>query len=133
VRGVSEWVRALEKGSGTWGNGRETHIVGASTVESAGWRLGKGRWLTEGSAGQRGRACEWAVSADRAGPPSSERVRARARKDRGRQAGPTGQQEGEREREHVHCQATPARTHVAWLGWIRLNGRNSVFLFPWNF
>jgi hypothetical protein len=50
-----------------------------------------------GSAGQRERTRERAVSADRRGPPDSERERTRARGDQRRQAGPTGQREGERE------------------------------------
>jgi hypothetical protein len=45
---VSEWVRAAEKGSGVWGSGRETRVVGASIAESVGGRLGKGRWLIGG-------------------------------------------------------------------------------------
>jgi hypothetical protein len=81
--------------------------------------------------------CERTVSADKEGPLSSERERARARTDRHRQAGPTGQREGERARARSSltggstCQATQAR--AAWLGWIGPNGLNSVFLFPWNF
>jgi hypothetical protein len=48
ARGASEWVRDLEKGSGAWGSGRETRVVGASMVESTERRLGEGRWLTGG-------------------------------------------------------------------------------------
>jgi hypothetical protein len=55
-----------------------------------------------GSTSQQGRTREWAVSADRVVSPCSERERARARKNRCRQAGPTGQRgrEGERARGH---------------------------------
>jgi hypothetical protein len=35
---MSEWVRAPEKGSCTWGCGRETRVVGVSTVEIMGAR-----------------------------------------------------------------------------------------------
>jgi hypothetical protein len=45
---VSGWVRAPEKGSGAWGSDRETRVVDVSMAESAGGRLGKGRWLTGG-------------------------------------------------------------------------------------
>jgi hypothetical protein len=48
-----------------------------------------------GSTGQRERTREWAVSVDRADPPSSEREWARARRNQHRQAGPIGQREGE--------------------------------------
>jgi hypothetical protein len=48
-----------------------------------------------GSTGQRGRACEQMVSDDRTGPPGRERERARVRKDRRRQVGPTRKREGE--------------------------------------
>jgi hypothetical protein len=54
VRGASEWVWAPKKGSGTWGSGRQMRVVGTSTAESAGGRLGKG------------------VIADRRGPQASE-------------------------------------------------------------
>jgi hypothetical protein len=40
-RGVSECVRAPEKGSGAWGVAGKRAVVGASTVEYAGERLGK--------------------------------------------------------------------------------------------
>jgi hypothetical protein len=53
--------------------------------------------------------CERAVSADRKGPLSNEREQARAATDRRRQASPTGQREGERERERACVDA-------AWLG-----------------
>jgi hypothetical protein len=45
---MSEWVQALENRSGAWGSGRETSVVGKSTIESAGGMLGKGRWLIGG-------------------------------------------------------------------------------------
>jgi hypothetical protein len=35
-------------GSGTWGRGRETRVVGVSTAEIVGGKLGKGSWLTGG-------------------------------------------------------------------------------------
>jgi hypothetical protein len=57
-------VRAPEKGSGVWGSGRETRIMGASTTESVGGRLGKG------------------VVADRRGPQASEGERANERSRR---------------------------------------------------
>jgi hypothetical protein len=54
-----------------------------------------------GSMGQQERTHERMASADRRGPPGSERERARVRGDQRRQAGPTGQQEEERERERM--------------------------------
>jgi hypothetical protein len=45
---VSEWVRAPEKGLGAWGSGWETRVMGTSTADSEGGRLGKKRWLTSG-------------------------------------------------------------------------------------
>jgi hypothetical protein len=48
----SERVSAgSRKRTGAWGSGRETCDMGASTVECAGERLGKGRWLTGGVRG----------------------------------------------------------------------------------
>jgi hypothetical protein len=41
VRGASKWAQAPEKGSGAWDMARKHAVVGASTTESAGGRLGK--------------------------------------------------------------------------------------------
>jgi hypothetical protein len=90
-------VRAPEKGSGAWGSGRETRVMGASTTESAGGRLGKGvqqegereSVRTSGRADspvppysrrERGRESARARTravADRWGPPVRRRERAR--------------------------------------------------------
>jgi hypothetical protein len=42
VRGVSEWARDGEKGSGARVVARRCAVVGASTTEGAGERLGRG-------------------------------------------------------------------------------------------
>jgi hypothetical protein len=63
------------------------------------------------------------VNADRAGPPSSERERARARKDRRRHAGPSGQREGERARARssltggAHLSGDAGARDLAGLDW----------------
>jgi hypothetical protein len=56
-------------------------VMGVSTADSGCERLGGSGCLAV-SAGQRGQACEQAVSANKKGPPSSERERARAWMDR---------------------------------------------------
>jgi hypothetical protein len=58
---VSEWARALEKGSGARVVAEKRAVVGASTTESASGRLGKG------------------AMADRRGPQTSEGERANGR------------------------------------------------------
>jgi hypothetical protein len=91
-----------------------------------------------GSASQRERTREQEVNADRADPPSSLRERARARKNRRRQAGPIGQREGVRERAGegtgVDRWGPPVRRsgHArgpAGLDWVELD-RNQFFFFP---
>ena len=42
TRGAREWAWAPEKGSGVWDVAEKRAVVGASTMESAGGRLGKG-------------------------------------------------------------------------------------------
>jgi hypothetical protein len=78
-----------------------------------------------GSMGQREGIREWVVNTDRKGPLGSGREWVRTRGDRRRQAWPTGQREGEREKERVcvdvgsrwqvgpTCQATRASARVA--------------------
>jgi hypothetical protein len=92
---VSEWAWAVEKGSGAGVVAGKRTVMGSSTTEGAGGRLGKRRGLTGGVRGQRERTRERAVSADRRGPSVSGREQART--DRRRQVGPTGSEQ-ERER-----------------------------------
>jgi hypothetical protein len=55
ARGVSEWVWAIEKGSGAGVLVGKCAVVGASTTEGVGGRLGKRRGLMGGVRGQRER------------------------------------------------------------------------------
>jgi hypothetical protein len=67
--------------------------------------------------------------ADVAGPKRREGVGARTRGKRRRQVGPTGQREGERARVVADRWDPPVRQHGHACGLAGLNGPNSVFLF----
>jgi hypothetical protein len=126
---VSAWAWAAEKGSGARVVARKHVVMGASTTESVGRRLGKrgvtdrrGPQTSEGeranvrstltarshrAASESGRMREW-VGADRSVPPGSGRERGR---ERALVRGCGG-------RWHVGstCQATRADARVSWLG-----------------
>jgi hypothetical protein len=98
VRGASEWAWAPEKSSGAWDVARKHVVVGASTMESTGERLGKGlvadRRGLQASKGERangrsalrgrshraaresGRVRRW-IGTDRSVPPGRGRERGR--------------------------------------------------------
>jgi hypothetical protein len=77
---VGEWPR----------NARRGHVHGGERRREVSEGEVADRWGPRASEGER------TVNADRTGPSDRERERARARKDWRRQAGPTGQREGER-------------------------------------
>jgi hypothetical protein len=102
-----------------------------------GREVSDGGWLIGGVRGaERGNERERAVNVDRKVPRDSERKNARARTGRRRQAWPTGQREGERERERAcvdaggrwqvesTCQATRARARClagsSWADWAEM-------------
>jgi hypothetical protein len=66
-----------------------------------------------GFAGQREQTRELAVSAARLDPPGCERERARQRRNWRRQAGPTEQREGERQRAHGRRLALTGGSHLS--------------------
>jgi hypothetical protein len=134
-RGVSEWGVGSKRRLGSCGGDQETRGVGASTAGCEGGRLGKQRGLMVGSAGQRERTHERAVSADIKDPPSSERERACAREDHADRPAPPGSgREREKERALIAEVRLSGRAGAcaSWASSAVL-GQNEFFLFLGNF
>jgi hypothetical protein len=87
---VSEWPWAAEKSLGAGVVAGKHAVVGASTTESAGERLGKRGMADRRVRGPTRVSRKRPVNTNRKVPPSSERERLRARTDRRRQVWPTG-------------------------------------------
>jgi hypothetical protein len=134
-------MRAPEKGSGAWGSGRETRVVGASKAESMGGRLGKAvvadRSCTEASKGER--ANGRSALTKRIHRPSRENGRVRKRIGADRMVPPGSGSERGGESTLVRTWAIadrwgpPVRRRGRARDLARPSGLNSVFLFSPNF
>jgi hypothetical protein len=122
-------VGGAQKGAGV--HGQATWLGFSACVQTGPrWFTGKAELTGQSHGAERGsgRAGEMAHHANDAGPRDRDRKGRAGEGDWHRQTGPTGQREGEREREHAcadagsrwqvgsTCQAMRACALAAWLG-----------------